>query len=108
RGTFASSLNQFSIVFEGEKAQRKAGAFLYWARGARGWSMKCTAERKGNDLALIRDDASEIYAEQFERFQLRQANWKSQLAQVQPPEPDINIIKSNDMAIYHDYCHSVH
>lgn len=108
RGTFASSLNQFSIVFEGEKSKHKAGAFLYWARGARGWSMKCTAERDGNDLTLTRDDATDLYKEQFERFQLRQADWKNQLAQERPPEPDINIIKSNDMAIYHDYCHYVH
>ncbi|MFH4446180.1 hypothetical protein WKI34_12595 [Vibrio alginolyticus] len=81
---------------------------MYWARGARGWSMKCTAERDGNDLTLTRDDATDLYKEQFERFQLRQADWKNQLAQERPPEPDINLIKSNDMAIYHDYCHYVH
>ncbi|MGR5324121.1 rolling circle replication-associated protein [Vibrio sp. DNB22_17_1] len=108
RGTFASSQNQFSIVFEGEKAKEKAGGFLYWAHGARGWSMQCAGEQKGDDLDLTRDDAKYLHAEDFERFQQRQANWKSLLHQDIPPEPDYQIIKSNGMETYHDYCQATH
>ncbi|EPO0042236.1 rolling circle replication-associated protein [Vibrio harveyi] len=107
RGAFASSQNQFSIVFEGDDAQSKADDFLYWAHGARGWSMKCSIETMGNDIELYRASAKHLYGEQFERFQLSQANWKSQLQQPIPPEPDFNIIKSNNMAEYLDYCRSI-
>ncbi|EGR1698826.1 hypothetical protein HYN73_00820 [Vibrio parahaemolyticus] len=108
RGTFASSLNQFSIVFEGEKHRRNAGMFLLWACGARGWSMKASHETKGNDFDLLRDDARWMFEEEFQYFHLRQADWKSQLSQDIPPEPDFHTIKSNDMATYHDYCRYTH
>ncbi|CAE6902043.1 hypothetical protein ACOMICROBIO_EPCKBFOG_01458 [Vibrio sp. B1FLJ16] len=103
RGVFASSLNQFSIAFEGENANHKADQFLWWAAGARNWSLRC------HDIEMhdIKAQSVERYQEQFQRFLDRQANWKAQLRQEVPPEPDYQLIKSDSMAEYHDYCQHI-
>lgn len=108
RGAFASSQNQFSIVFEGEEVKRKAGSFLYWAHGARGWSMKAVDEPNDDDLNAVREEAKDLHAADFERFQVQQANWKSLLSQDIPPDLDFQTIKSNNMSDYLDYCHHTH
>ncbi|WP_070964621.1 rolling circle replication-associated protein [Vibrio sonorensis] len=81
RGVFASSLNQFSISFEGDNYEQKANQFLEWAAGARGWSMQT------DDLYIddIRLEAKERYKQAFKSWQLRQAEWANQLAQDMPP-----------------------
>ncbi|MGR5276493.1 hypothetical protein ACPV5J_07430 [Vibrio rotiferianus] len=108
RGAFANANNQFSITFEGEQANDKANEFLLWAHGARGWSMRCSLEREGNDIELYRESAKYHFGEQFDHFQRRQANWRSLLSQEIPPERELHTIKSNNWAQYEEYCSLTH
>jgi len=81
RGVFASSGNQFAISFEGDDCDDKANEFLEWATGARGWSMRT------DDIYIddIRLEAKDRYQCAFKAWQLKQANWMSQLEQMLPP-----------------------
>lgn len=73
RGVFASSDNRFSVTFEGDDSKTKVDEFLFWAAGARGWSMEC------RDLNLndIKQEADNLYSNDFIRHQERLAYWKS-------------------------------
>ena len=103
RGVFASSDNQFSISFEGDDFEQKANDFLEWAAGARGWSMNT------DDLYLddIRLEAKDRYQRAFKAWQLKQANWMSQLEQELPPVMPEDIHKElmnqnmSDLEQYH-------
>ncbi|WP_208020496.1 rolling circle replication-associated protein [Vibrio viridaestus] len=107
RGVFARSDNSFSITFEGDDAKAKANRFLQWAAGARGWSMNLTGyhftEEKngetrdrwaiGGDMSELRDNAVVKYRNEYEQFQYKRADWRSQLTQEHiTPTPDYDEI----------------
>lgn len=85
RGAFARSDNTFSICFEGEQAKEKTDNFLFWACGARGWSMACSDV----DLADIKLSAVEHYQDEYQRFLNKRADWQSQLAQTPPMDNEV-------------------
>ncbi|MEZ8205852.1 hypothetical protein ACED47_17365 [Vibrio splendidus] len=81
----ASSGNRFSITFDGNEAKERMDNFLMWAAGARGWSMTC----RDVDCSDLKQEADEIYQEQYDYFLERRAYWRSVLAEPYiPEEPD--------------------
>ncbi|ORT52649.1 hypothetical protein ST37_01785 (plasmid) [Vibrio sp. qd031] len=120
RGAHASSLNPFSITFEGESSTEKMDSFLVWAAGARGWSMvgtESTGDHKSGGQGLqplqledIRIDAVNQYYQEHERFLLRRASWQAQLNQSRPETftiEEIERIEADVMADYFSYQETV-
>ncbi|MFA0708283.1 hypothetical protein AB4653_21500, partial [Vibrio sp. 10N.222.48.A3] len=62
-----------SVTFEGDDSKTKVDEFLFWAAGARGWSMEC----RDLDLNDIKQEADNLYSNDFIRHQERLAYWKS-------------------------------
>ncbi|MDV5167500.1 hypothetical protein [Photobacterium rosenbergii] len=81
RGIHASTKNRFCLSFEGEEAEDKAYDFLLWAAGARGWSMQSTDDDPDyhQNVSEARATAQREYRQQYQRFLLKQAYWKSVL-----------------------------
>ncbi|MDD1828585.1 hypothetical protein LRP52_41110 [Photobacterium sp. ZSDE20] len=85
RGVHASSGNRFSVTFEGDGSRTKVDEFLYWAAGARGWSMEC----RDVDLADLKQEADEYYESSFVYHQERRAYWKA-VFEDSPPILDVD------------------
>ncbi|MFA0264562.1 rolling circle replication-associated protein [Vibrio cyclitrophicus] len=85
RGVHASSGNRFSVTFEGDESRTKVDEFLYWAAGARGWSMEC----RDLDLADLKQEADEYYESSFVHHQERRAYWKA-VFEDSPPILDVD------------------
>ena len=98
-----SSLNRFSITFDGEKSRDRLDSFLYWACGARGWSMELIGAtgqysevlgrevygvQHGIDMRDMRERAREQYQSQYDHFRDRRAYWQCVLRDVVPDEPN--------------------
>jgi len=86
RGVHASTQNRFCITFEGDSAKEKADDFIYWAAGARGWSMQC----RDVDLSDIKSEADEQHQGELIRFKERCAYWKSVIEDDDWREEDID------------------
>ncbi|NOH93060.1 hypothetical protein F0229_10890 [Vibrio sp. AIC-3] len=85
RGVHVSSSNRFSVTFEGDESRTKVDKFLFWAAGARGWSLEC----RDVDMSDIKQVATSMYAETYKKFVDRQFYWKSVLFDsIVPLEPD--------------------
>jgi hypothetical protein len=101
RRVFARSDNTFSICFEGEGANIKVDDFLYWAAGARNWSMKCA----DIDMSDIKKNADIYHKDDYQRFLETRADWQSQLNQ-HLPDFDVeqyNIMQSIDRETVNHY-----
>ncbi len=72
---FASSENHFSLTFDGEQAAERMDKFLYWAAGARGWSMVS----RDVDCSDIKEEANEEYQKHYQYFLEKRAYWRSVL-----------------------------
>ncbi|PMO52561.1 hypothetical protein [Vibrio splendidus] len=108
REMHVSSQNRFSITFDGEQAKSRLDKFLFWAAGARGWSMEvigatgqyCEKEQReiygtqhDIDLSDIRELARELYRENYQTFIDKRAYWRSVLEDsfpIEPSEMEIN------------------
>lgn len=106
RGVHVSSSNRFSITFDGKEdldAKEQLDNFLYWACGARGWSMELIGAHGQYDEALerhiygtlhdidlsdIRQEAKERYQNQYQQFLNKQAYWESVRKDSFPEPPD--------------------
>ncbi|MFM2599873.1 hypothetical protein [Vibrio fortis] len=85
RGVHVSSGNRFSITFEGRESSSKVDDFLFWAAGARGWSMEC----RDIDMRDLKEKADVHYHSVFTRHQERRAYWKA-VFEDSPPILDID------------------
>ncbi len=63
------------MTFEGDESRTKVDRFLYWAAGARGWSMEC----RDLILADLKQEADAYYESSFVCSQERRAYWKAVL-----------------------------
>ncbi|MBJ2148964.1 hypothetical protein JC606_21745 [Vibrio sp. IB15] len=85
RGVHASSGNRFSVTFDGDDSKTKVDEFLFWAAGARGWSMEC----RDLDLADLKQEADTYYESSFVHHQERRAYWKA-VFEDSPPILDVD------------------
>lgn len=108
RDMAVSSKNRFSITFTGDEAKARMDEFLFWAAGARGWSMNLSGmpfEETFNgepikvfkkpdwlDCTDIKRKADDRYQDQYQAFLDKRAYWQSVLASSPIPEPDENEI----------------
>lgn len=71
----ASTKNRFSFAIDGENAKERMDDFLFWAAGARGWSMVC----RDVDCSDIKQEANDYYSDHYQRFLEKRAYWRDVL-----------------------------